>query len=265
MHPRQDAGKGGTMKAMGKRERLELLKAARYAHRGLHQKPQIAENSMTAFRRAVLNGYGIELAVHLTADGKLAVLHDSSLKRTCGIDLEIEKIMLRKAQSFPLEAGNDRIPEFDEVLDLVDGMVPLIIELKTAGKNHRQLTDRVMEVLSGYRGSYCVESFNPAVVRYLKQRYPDVVRGQLAGALNKEKKTLSTWEDFLLKNLLVNLAGKPDFVAYRFQDRQERAFSRFKGAKFSWTITSYEDMKICEEMGVTPIFEQFDPKDYERS
>ena len=110
-----------------------------------------------------------------------------------------------------------------------------------------------------------MESFNPAVVRYLKQRYPDVVRGQLAGALNKEKKTLSTWEDFLLKNLLVNLAGKPDFVAYRFQDRQERAFRRFKGAKFSWTITSYEDMKICEEMGVTPIFEQFDPKDYERS
>ena len=253
------------MKAMGKKERLELLKAARYAHRGLHQKPQIAENSMTAFRHAVSKGYGIELDVHLTADGKLAVLHDSSLKRTCKVDLKIEDITLKEAQNFPLEAGDDRIPEFEKVLKLVDGKVPLVIELKTAGKNHRQLTDRVMKALSGYRGSYCVESFNPAVVRYLKQKYPDVVRGQLAGALNKEKKTLSTWEDFLLKNLLVNLAGEPDFVAYRFQDRQERAFRRFKGAKFSWTITSYEDMKICEEMGAAPIFERFDPKDYEQS
>ena len=121
-----------------------------------------------------------------------------------------------------------------------------------------------MRALADYTGLYCVESFSPAVVDYLKKAYPAVVRGQLAGALNKEKKTITRLQDILLKNLLVNLAGKPDFVAYRFEDRDEPAFRHFKGAKFMWTIRSYEDLKICEAWGAAPIFEQFEPKERER-
>ena len=62
----------------------------------------------------------------------------------------------------------------------------------------------------------------------------------------------------------VNLAGRPDFVAYRFEDRDEPAFRHFKGAKFMWTIRSYEDLKTCEAWGAAPIFEQFEPKERER-
>ena len=71
----------------------QLLKY-RYAHRGLHQKPEIPENSMAAFQHAVEEGFGIELDIHLTADGRLAVIHDSSLKRTCGADRIIEDMTL---------------------------------------------------------------------------------------------------------------------------------------------------------------------------
>ena len=177
---------------------------------------------MAAFARAVEAGYGIELDLHLTRDGKLAVIHDASLKRTCGADLKIEDLTLAEAQGYPLEESEERIPAFCDFLKLVDGRVPLVVELKAENRNEKALTDAAMRALADYDGLYCIESFSPAAVRYLKKAYPAVVRGQLAGALNKEKKTITTFQDILLKNLLVNLVGKPDFVAYQFEDRAMR-------------------------------------------
>ena len=248
---------------MEKRVLIQELLKHRYAHRGLHAKPTIPENSMAAFARAVEAGYGIELDLHLTRDGKLAVIHDASLKRTCGVNLKIEDLTLAEARDYPMEESDERIPEFCDFLRLVDGKVPLVVELKAEGRNEKALTDAAMRALADYTGLFCVESFSPAVVDYLKKAYPAVVRGQLAGALNKEKKTITRFQDMLLKNLLVNLAGRPDFVAYRFEDRDEPAFCHFKGAKFMWTIRSYEDLKTCEAWGAAPIFEQFEPKEYE--
>ena len=288
---------------MEKRQILDELLKWRYAHRGFHQKPVIPENSMEAFRRAVEAGFGVELDVHLSKDGKLAVLHDASLWRTCGIDLYIEEITLEDAQIYFLEKSEERIPELGAVLEMVDGRVPLIVELKVEEGNHRELVDAVMETLKDYRGFYCIESFNPSAVGYLRKKYPDVVRGQLAGCLNEEaeveakkirphididcveyadtglegtfmdesfgvveeaeENTLSWWQDFLLKHLWVNATGRPDFVAYQFEDRDMESFRNYKGAKFLWTITDYSDLKECEEMGMVPIFEQFNPKDYE--
>lgn len=259
---------------MEKKQILDELLTWRYAHRGFHDKPAVPENSMLAFRRAASEGFGIELDVHLTKDKKLAVIHDSSLQRTCGIDLNIEEITLEEAQVYFLEKSEEVIPEFEDVLGVVSGKVPLIVEIKSAGGNDRELTDAVMTALEGYDGLYCIESFSPSVVGYLRKAYPDVVRGQLAGCLNKnfDKKnaggsggepTLTRLQDFLLKNLWVNIAGRPDFVAYRYEDRDMDAFVNFKGAKFLWTIRSYDDLQACEKSGAAGIFEQFNPKDYE--
>ena len=288
---------------MEKRQILDELLKWRFAHRGFHQKPVVPENSMTAFKRALDEGFGIELDVHLSKDGRLAVLHDASLWRTCGIDLYIEETNLEDAQIYFLEKSEERIPELCEVLELVGGKVPLIIELKVEEGNHRELTDAVMKALEGYEGLYCIESFNPSAVGYLRKNYPDVVRGQLAGCLNEdaeaevkkirphidvdcveyadtglegtfldeslgmveeaEENALTWWQDFLLKHLWVNATGRPDFVAYQYEDRDMEAFKNYKGAKFLWTITDYADMKECEELGMVPIFEQFNPKDYE--
>lgn len=259
---------------MEKKQKIDELLKWRYAHRGFHDKPTVPENSMIAFRRAASEGFGIELDVHLTKDKKLAVIHDSSLRRTCGIDLNIEEITLEEAQAYFLEKSEEVIPAFEDVLGVVSGKVPLIIEIKSAGGNDRELTDAVMAALEGYNGLYCIESFSPSVVGHLRKAYPDVVRGQLAGCLNKnfDKKNagvsgnepvLTGMQDFLLKNLWVNAAGRPDFVAYCYEDRDMRAFVNFKGAKFMWTIKSYDDLKKCEESGAAGIFEQFNPKDYE--
>ena len=131
----------------------ELLKH-RYAHRGLHAKPTIPENSMAAFARAVEAGYGIELDLHLTRDGKLAVIHDASLKRTCGVNLKIEDLTLAEARDYPLEESDERIPEFCDFLRLVDGKVPLVVELKAEGRNEKALTDAAMRALADYTGLY---------------------------------------------------------------------------------------------------------------
>lgn len=293
---------------MEKREILNELLKWRYAHRGLHSKPEIPENSMTAFRRAVTEGFGIELDVHLTKDGKLAVIHDSSLRRTCGIDINIEDITLKEAQIYFLEKSNEVIPDLSEVLGAVEGRVPLIIEIKTAGKNHAELIDAVMKLLSEYEGLYCLESFNPVAVGYLKKSFPDVVRGQLAGHLRGEgedepqnsetedkvrlpidvdcvefedtglegtfmdeslsdkggsEPKLSKTQDFLLRNLWVNIESRPDFVAYKYSDRNIKAFKKYDGAKFLWTIREYSELLECEKLGAAGIFEQFNPKDYE--
>ena len=259
---------------MEKRQTLDELLKWRYAHRGFHDKPTVPENSMIAFKRAVAEGFGIELDVHLTKDKKLAVIHDSSLRRTCGTDLNIEEITLGEAQVYLLEKSEEVIPAFEEVLGAVSGKVPLIIEIKTADGNHKELTDAVMSALEGYDGLYCIASFNPSVVGHLRKNYPAVVRGQLAGCLNKNvgkkigggkggEPVLTVMQDFLLKNLWVNLEGRPDFVAYRYEDRDMRAFVNFRGAKFLWTIRSYDDLKACEKSGAAGIFEQFNPKDYE--
>lgn len=248
---------------MDKKETLNKLLKFRYAHRGLHNKPTLPENSMTAFKKAVFEGFGIELDVHLTADNKLAVIHDSSLKRTCGIDLKIEETELEEAQVYFLEDSEEVIPEFEEVLEAVGGRVPLIIELKTEDENHEALCRRLMKALKGYDGLYCVESFDPKAVQWMRNNSPETVRGQLAGALKRGGFKMPAFQDFLLKNLWVNMWGKPDFVAYKFEDRNESAFVRFKGAKFLWTIRDYSDLKKAEAIGAAAIFEKFNPKDYE--
>ena len=241
----------------------ELLKY-RYAHRGLHNKPVIAENSMTAFELAVKEGFGIELDIHLTRDNNLAVIHDASLKRTCGIDLKIEELDISEAKMYLLEESDDAIPDFEEVLEMVDGRIPLIVELKVVDDNVDAICRRTAGILRNYKGPVCVESFDPRAVKWFKDHEPQFVRGQLAGALGKTDPEFSKKNDFLLKNLLVNFYCKPDFVAYRFDDRDEAGFKRYKGPKFFWTIKDYAHLKEAEAMGAAGIFEQFNPKDYEK-
>lgn len=87
-----------------------LLRLFRYAHRGYHDKPRVPENSMAAFRRAIENGFGAELDVHLMKDGRLAVIHDASLKRTAGADVLVEDLTAEELKTYRLEGTDEQIP-----------------------------------------------------------------------------------------------------------------------------------------------------------
>ena len=132
----------------------KLLRQYRYAHRGYHDKPHIPENSMAAFHRAIENGFGAELDVHLLKDGHLAVIHDASLKRTAGADVLVEDLTSEELKAYRLEGTDERIPLLDEVLALFEGKTPLVVELKPERGNHAELAAATCALLDRYRVDY---------------------------------------------------------------------------------------------------------------
>ena len=253
-----------TLRCRRGHKKWAVLKKYRYAHRGFHDKPQIPENSLPAFRRAIARGFGAELDVHLLKDGTLAVFHDSDLKRCAAVDGQIEDLTLTELKQLRLEGTQEQIPTFDEVLALFADATPLIIELKTARGNHMALAKAVCERLDSYPGAFCIESFDPFALIAVKKLRPEICRGQLSMNYEKEKSGLPWYKRFIAGNLLLNFLTVPDFIAYKFEDRSSLCMNlcvRVWGAQeVSWTIRSKEDLQACEAAGNIPIFECFDPE-----
>ena len=242
---------------------LKELQGWGYAHRGLHGEG-VPENSMEAFRLALEGGYGIELDVHLMKDGKLAVIHDASLKRTAGVDVKIEDLTTEDLENYRLEGTDEKIPLFDEVLALFEGKAPIIVELKAERGNHAALTKAVCDRLDSYKGVYCLESFDPRVVLWLKKNRPCQCRGQLGeNYLRATKAKLPGYLKFLLAHQFENFLVVPDFVAFRFSDRKLPgvwiARNLWGAQGVTWTITNQEDYDTAVKEGWLPIFEGFRP------
>lgn len=246
----------------GGKRRFEGIIGFDIAHRGLHNKPTIPENSMPAFARAVEKGYGIEFDLHLLSDGGLAVFHDNTLDRTAGVSGNIKDLTLDTLENYNLEGTEYHIPSFSEVLELVDGKVPLIIELKTEG-NTAALCKAVTEALKDYEGYYCIESFDPRVLMWLKKHRPHITRGQLSQNFLKSKSGQPLPLRILLTALMFNFLTQPDFIAYKFADRKlifsQICLKFWNLQPVCWTIKNTEDHKTAKKEGYITIFEQFEP------
>ncbi len=244
-------------------EGLAELKKWAYAHRGLHGKG-VPENSMKGFRLALEKGYGIELDLHLTKDGQLAVIHDASLKRTAGADVLVEDLTWEELKSYRLEGTDEPIPAFSQVLELFAGKAPMIVELKAERGNHAQLCQAACDLLETYQGPYCIESFDPRCILWLKQNRPQIIRGQLAENFLRSKSGNLSWIlRFVLTNLLTTFLTRPDFIAYNFADRKGLSpvlTQKLWGVQsVSWTIRSREDHDAAISEGRISIFENFEP------
>jgi len=242
---------------------FKALRGWSYAHRGLHGNG-VPENSMAAFRAALAGGYGIELDVHLLKDGNLAVIHDPSLKRTAGVDVQIEDLTTEDLSKYTLEGTAETIPTFRQVLDLFDGKAPMIVELKPEHGNHGELTEAVCDMLDSYNGVYCIESFDPRCVAWLKKNRPDIIRGQLTeNFVSNPRSPLPLVLKFILTHQIENFLILPDFVAYKFADRRTLSNTlvrKFWGVQgMTWTITSQEEHDTAVKEGWIPIFEGFRP------
>lgn len=239
---------------------LEALRGWNYAHRGLHDEAR-PENSMAAFRAALESGCGIELDIHLMKDGNLAVIHDSSLMRTAGADVRIEDLTSEDLLDYQLNGTEETIPLFRDVLDLYDGKAPLIVELKCVGGNHAALCTTACQMLDQYNGVYCMESFDPRAVIWLRKNRPDIIRGQLSENWMGKKVPASRFLRFALTYHLGNICMRPDFIAYNFSDRKTfgtgicRKLLGVQGV--SWTLRSREEYDTACSEGWIPIFENF--------
>lgn len=246
-------------------ESMRAMRQFRYAHRGLYDKAAgIPENSLSAFSRAVAHGFGVELDVHLLRDGSLAVFHDSDIRRMTGRAGYLEDLSAEELGDYPLDGTGETIPQFCDVLALFeDTGLPIIVELKSFCDNYAALAERTMRELDKFRVVYCVESFDPRCVAWVRKRRPEVIRGQLSQNFLKDRGKLSLPMAFATTHLLSNIMVQPDFVAYRFKDRKKwapRLCRRIYGAqRVYWTIRSKEELSIAESDGAIAIFEHFLP------
>lgn len=228
-----------------------------YAHRGLHG-DGVPENSLEAFELACKNGYGIELDVQLSKDGKVMVFHDYTLFRMTGADQKLCELDAKELCELSLAKTEQKIPTFEEVLALVDGRVPILVELK--GENTTTtLCPKVAEILKNYGGSYCIESFNPLLVKDIKKYLPDAYCGLLYTNVCRDKKKKSAL-NIIISGMMLNFLARPDFIAYNKLDRNSflvKLTTKFYHApKFSWTIKGEDERKAAHGYGEHPIFEK---------
>ncbi len=244
---------------------LDQLCRYRYAHRGYHDSSAgIPENSMAAFRRAAAHGFGAELDVHLSRDGRLVVMHDESLLRTCGVNQEISDLTAAELSQFRLEGTDELIPDLEQVLALAEQeKMPLIIEVKPVRRNHAALCAAVVAMLDRFSVDCCLESFDPRAVYWLRRHRPELVRGQLTENYSRHGEQLSAPTRFVLHQLLTNFLTRPDFIACRVEDRGDFAVRLCCGLlhaqEFGWTIRTPEEQCAVEHSGGVIIFEHFDP------
>ena len=234
-----------------------------FAHRGLYELDQsVPENSLPAFQRAVEAGYGAELDVQRTRDGRIVVFHDDSLLRACGVDKAIRDFTYEELQAFPLFGTEARIPLFSDVLNVFDGRQPLIVELKY-GPDWTLLCEATRQMLDEYRGPACVESFHPSMVRWFKLHDPKRLRGQLSEAACFSRKHLSLPLAFMMSRLLTNCLTRPQFIAYRVGPKplSVRVTEGLGAMKVLWTAREPElhDQRMAENHAV--IFEGYRPEE----
>ncbi len=189
-----------------------------YAHRGLHTRDKtVPENSLEAFRLAARAGYGVELDVQLSKDGQVVVFHDDTLDRVCGVPGRVDERTLTELQQLRLCGTEYTIPLFSQVLEVLRGAGPLIVELKT-GRRNKELCRKTLSLLQKYKGEYCIESFDPRIVAWFRFHAPQVFRGQLA-TCREDYKEQSPALAFAASKALLNCLGRPQFIAYKLGPR----------------------------------------------
>ena len=248
----------------GRRERMQTFSKQLIAHRGLHNnKGDAPENSLLAFERACENGYGIELDVRETKDGVLVVCHDDNLKRVAGLSRKISEMPLSEVRRAKLCRSEEKIPTLEEALSLIGGRVPLVLEIKSEDiRNAGHISQAVASVLDSYEGPVCMESFNPAVLKWYRKHRPEMLRGQLAEKFPNEKypnKILM----FLFSCCFFNFLTKPDFIAYKYSHANLLRFrllhDMFHSCCAGWTIRSEEALRAAAADFDVIIFDSFTP------
>lgn len=149
-----------------------------FAHRGVHNNIDIPENSLKAFKLALINKLNIELDIQLTKDNTLVVFHDKNLKRMTNINKNLDELTYEEIKKVKLLKTSQYIPTLKQVLDIINGKVILDIEIKNTNKIDL-LCKKLVTELENYNHTFFIKSFNPKIVRWFRKNKPDYIRGLL--------------------------------------------------------------------------------------
>lgn len=225
-----------------RRARLARLIALPFAHRGLHGEGRI-ENSRAAFAAAIARGHGIELDVQAGGEtGQAFVFHDDRLDRLTDQSGPVDALGWDSLLKVQLKGSGETIPALPEILALIGGRAPLLIEVKTRGHGVRRLCRSVASALAGYGGPAAVMSFNPEVCHWFGHHAPDILRGLVVTEEHKKgprgqiERTLALWR------------SRADFLAYDIRDLPSAfpARARLRGIPvLTWTVRSAQDRETA--------------------
>ncbi|HAJ77958.1 MAG TPA: glycerophosphodiester phosphodiesterase [Clostridiales bacterium] len=226
------------------------------AHRGFWNK-EYPENSLAAFKNAIEYGYAIELDVQAVEDGTPVVFHDSKMSRMTEKDKYIQNITKEELKSIKLLESDEKIPTLEEVLKLVNGKTPLLVEIKNNDKVG-ELEKRVLDLLKNYKGEYAIQSFNPYTLKWFYEHAPKIWRGQLSSYFKGVK--LSFIKKAILKRLGMKKYTHQDFVSYDINNLPNRFTKKLEVPLLTWTVKKQEEYIKAIQCSDNVIFEGFEPK-----
>ena len=209
---------------------LSFLKNKLFAHRGLYDNTRIYENTISAFSRALKYNYPIELEVRLLSDGTIVVFHDDNAKRLLHMDESID----RMAYDELCYLAKYQIPKLDEVLNLINGAVPILIELKTTSRKYF-LENKICELLDNYSGDFAVQSFYIKTVKWFYKNRKNYVVGYMIGWKNIKKDIWFKKYDFL--NIKIN----------SYKDKKVRVLKENK-VVLGWRVNTKEELVASEDL-----------------
>lgn len=236
------------------------------AHRGLHDRTKgVVENSRGAFEAAIAKGYGIELDVQGDAQAVPLVFHDADLDRLTGATGALRDREASDLTAIRLSDSTESIPTLADVLDLIAGRCPLLIEIKDQdgrlGPDVGELQNRVCDALSGYIGPVAVMSFNPHTIAAVKTRAPNLPIGLVTDAFSA-----ADWPE-VPPARRATLAGIPDaedlgldFISHNRRDLTSPAVSRLKSKGLPilcWTVRSKEQEMTARKTADNVTFEGY--------
>jgi len=228
------------------------------AHRGLHC-DKIPENSLAAFQAAIDAGYPIEIDVQLTKDKVPVVYHDDTLNRLTGLQKRVTKAMCHVVSALKIADTDQDVPTFKEVLDLIAGKVPLLIEIKR-NKGSRGIERIVLDALKDYKGKFAIQSFNPMALRKVRKIDPSIYCGLLSSKLTEMK--MLRIKRAAVRNARLFFLAKPDFVSFEINsfpnDRVKRFREELQLPIIGWTVKTKEDIERALEYCDGIIFENIE-------
>lgn len=189
------------------------LVAVPIAHRGLHDETR-PENSLAAIDAALGQGFPIEIDVQTSADGRAVVFHDWNLQRLTGRDARVKFTNAADIAKLRLAGGSEPVPFLEDVLDLVNGRQPLIIEIKNR-KRPCALEPEVSRILRAYRGPVAVHSFNPFSLGWFRRNHPGLCRGQISCSFDTDD--MAGWKKLILAHYGMNWMSRPHFISHHWK------------------------------------------------
>jgi glycerophosphoryl diester phosphodiesterase len=229
------------------------------AHRGLHDYSR-PENSLAAIEAAIEADYAVEIDVRTTLDLKAAVFHDASLDRLCGMSLQVSSVSSANLRNLTLFDTQEKIPMLEDVLALVNGRVPIFVEIKNPAQPG-MLEEEVCRQLVSYRGPFAIQSFNPLTLGWFRTNYFSAPRGQISYSYKDDFRPW--WKTILLRNYVWNCISKPHFLSHDWRDLPSFASSlirkKYRLPILAWTVRSKEEAAAASQHADAIIFENFRP------